>query len=262
MMGSAVLLGAYLAQGSYMVMLSPRAAFAVMLLGAAANVMNDLLDVGSDSINRPEAPLVKGSISHGLARTIFVLCAGAALVLALTLSLWQIALFTLAAILLALYNIRLKHIPLVGNLSVSFVVALSVVFGALPMDLTPTIMIASGFALMTTLARELIKDIEDVAGDRSQGARTLPIVVGRRRSIQIVRGISLVIVAGTVIPFLIAGFGGMYLLLISVTNIFLLQAYVMLSKEQFSECQVSDFLKRAMLSGMIALAFSESIPKG
>ena len=64
----------------------------------------------------------------------------------------------------------------------------------------------------------------------------------------------------SVVPFLLFSFGGLYLLMMSVTNLFLVLPMSM-SKTDGKEASVtSSTLKWAMMCGMVALALSESIP--
>ncbi len=44
------------------------------------------------------------------------------------------------------------------------------------------------FTFLTTLVREIIKDIEDVDGDYAINAKTLPIAIGRKRANRVAVG--------------------------------------------------------------------------
>jgi geranylgeranylglycerol-phosphate geranylgeranyltransferase len=91
--------------------------------------------------------------------------------------------FVLAnTLLLVWYAADLKSRPLVGNLAVSFLSASIFLFGG---ALAGTEGLASNLPLavitfFAMLARELLKDAEDVTGDRIGGARTLPMTIGIR----------------------------------------------------------------------------------
>ena len=97
-------------------------------------------------------------------------------------------------------------------------------------------------------------------GDLAVGVRTLPVWMGRTRSVIVVRTVSLLIVALSVVPFLVFSFGGLYLLAMSVTNMLL----VLPMARQIGPLQEARFtaatLKWAMLAGMFALSVSNTIP--
>ena len=127
-------------------------------------------------------------------------------------------------------------------------------------QLTPTVWIAAVFAFLTTFAREISKDIEDVLGDGARGEHSIPVLLGIQKSSYIVRSITLFIVIFSVLPFLVYSFGGLYLLMMSVTNLFLLLPMSMPYGAGREASITSSTLKWAMMCGMVALAFSESIP--
>jgi len=278
MIMSAVYLGAFLAAGSSIDLTAGyliSCALATGLVAASANVMNDLLDVESDRLDHADRPLVTGHISTKtglwLAVGLFLL----SLFIAFQLGSTHQALFGLASLVLILYNLWLSRLPLVGNLSIAFVVALSIPFGAIPVgevgfgalslgevafQLTPTVWIAAIFAFLTTFAREISKDIEDVLGDGARGEHSIPVLLGIQKNSNLVRSIILAIVILSAVPFLFYSFGGLYLLMMSVTNLFLVLPMSMPKSADREASISSSTLKWAMMCGMAALALSESIP--
>jgi geranylgeranylglycerol-phosphate geranylgeranyltransferase len=150
---------------------------AMALLAAAGNMHNDVHDLAADRVNRPDRPLAAGRIAPRSA-LIAALCLFA-LALAAGSSLGASEGFLTASmgLLLWIYNARLKATPVWGNLAVALLCALSIYFPELGRRPDYTLMPAL-FAFFTTLAREVAKDAEDVAGDREQGASTLPIRFG------------------------------------------------------------------------------------
>jgi 4-hydroxybenzoate polyprenyltransferase len=159
-----------------------------MLVGGAGFVINDLYDVRTDSINRPER--VARSLSAGQLRAFYaaliivggVLAAWAGARLDL-LHLWW--LYPLAVLALWLYSARLKCMPLAGNLWVALFTGGVVLLVGLPVMIrqqTPWIDASlwtyASFAAMTNLYREIVKDLEDLPGDRAAGCTTLPVARG------------------------------------------------------------------------------------
>ncbi len=187
---------------------------------AFANIENDVRDLESDRLNRPERPLVTGKITVKTARrawkaiALLMLFCGFldtviqgiiffhlvgdidhALVFGwvglyiLTFPLWFFAL--LGALLLA-YNNKLKHIPLIKNMTVAFLCTTPLLFATQYFynysdSLNPeahiwAVIPAIPFAFLLTLAREIYKDLEDETGDLKAGIMTFPIVAGAQKA--------------------------------------------------------------------------------
>lgn len=179
---------------------------ATMALTASGNVINDYFDVRPDSINRPERQIVDRLIDrkttlliHVLLTLIGVFCG---LFLSFLYSKETHALFFITIpIILWFYSTHFKKQMLIGNLVVALLTA-SVAFMTTSAEIafivesgnasilnTPpcsqiwhyTALIAF-FAFITTLTREIVKDMEDIPGDTQCGCHTLPIEMGTRNS--------------------------------------------------------------------------------
>lgn len=230
------------------------AGLAAGLIGAAANSINDVFDREIDRVNRPERPLPSGRVSVRTAVGIGVGASAAGVALAFGLSAVHGAVALAAVGLLALYNARLKHVAVAGNVVVAAVVALTLVFGGWAVGPAGPALVGAAFAFLTTLAREIVKDAEDRTGDAAAGARTLPLVAG----LGVARGVALAVVAVTLLltpmPFLAAGYGGLYLLLMLPTDALLLRAGWLLLLPAPALAGASRTLKGAMAAGILALA--------
>lgn len=179
MAAAGVAVGAVLVWGR--VRLPPELAWAMAsaaALGAAGNVANDLADLDADRINRPRRPLVSGVVSRPAALLIGGLAGGFGLFAA-----WWVggAVFLIAVPALAVmlvYSPLLKQRGLAGNLAVAVVASLPLVYGAAAAGYWRAGMVPAAIAALLHLPREIVKDLEDVAGDRAAGRRTVPIVWG------------------------------------------------------------------------------------
>ncbi|MDR2928833.1 MAG: geranylgeranylglycerol-phosphate geranylgeranyltransferase [Cytophagaceae bacterium] len=177
-------------------------ALATVLLAASGNVINDYFDVKTDRINRPRKVIV-GNIFHR--RTVLlmhVLLTLTAVFIGLFLSYIYrkenyALVFILIPILLWYYSTTWKKQILIGNMVISLLTALvpyfvvSIEFAALVTVHGRTIVDTDAcsmawfwttgfafFAFISTLGREIIKDMEDEKGDREAGCHTLPIEMG------------------------------------------------------------------------------------
>jgi geranylgeranylglycerol-phosphate geranylgeranyltransferase len=163
----------------------------------AGNVLNDILDIKIDRISHPKRPLVTGILTIRSAWVTYFVFMLVGLVAAawVNIAVFSIALFT--TIILILYNIVLKKIVLIGNITIAFLGGLTFITGGLTIstDLTFTLpgpLIAALFAILLHLVREMVKDIQDIDGDKALGILTLPQKIGVKPTL--VLGLSLILI--------------------------------------------------------------------
>jgi 4-hydroxybenzoate polyprenyltransferase len=196
---------------------------ATLLIAAAGNILNDFMDADTDGINKPDKVIVDRAIPKikvfGAYRVCFILGIILGEIAAFLLLNWELAIiFPLSAYLLQQYSIRFKGTVLLGNVIIAFLCALvpvTVYYFAIgcvgnylmnaiqPMpDLltaihVPILFFYSLFAFLSTLFREIIKDIEDEDGDSQTGWHTLVVLHGEKTAKNVaalVGGISLCLI--------------------------------------------------------------------
>ena len=148
------------------------------------NISNDIIDSKIDSINHPNRVLPKKLIS--IKRAYIYLFINLFLLLLNSIFIPYLAIIFLfsANLLLLLYNIYFKHFPLIGNIIISLLLYRYLYFSELVIaSTTNKLFIPSFFAFIISLIRELVKDLEDIEGDKSNGSRTLPILIGVKNTI-------------------------------------------------------------------------------
>jgi 4-hydroxybenzoate polyprenyltransferase len=154
------------------------------LVAAGGYIINDYMDVMLDLINKPGKVIVGKTISRRWAMFLHLLLNGLALFFALLIGKKIALLVLICAICLWLYSQFLKKTYLAGNLLVAALTAFTIwilyVFN--PNIMQAGIWVYSLFAFGTTLIREIIKDAEDLRGDQKFKSRTLHIVVGIRKT--------------------------------------------------------------------------------
>ncbi|MCK9277064.1 MAG: geranylgeranylglycerol-phosphate geranylgeranyltransferase [Methanoculleus sp.] len=181
--GLTALLGYLIATGT----LTPPSlllAVVVVLITAGGNVINDIYDVEIDRINRPDRPIPSGEISLSGAKMYTVaLFAGGIAFATLTTALC-LAIALINSVILVAYAIWLKRIPGLGNVAVAYLAASVFLFGGAFAGIGGLVQNISLAAItfLATVAREVLKDAEDVDGDAAGGARTLPMIIGIRRA--------------------------------------------------------------------------------
>ncbi len=155
----------------------------VFLVTGAGNALNDIVDRKTDRVNHPRRPLPAKQLSVRGALVVVVTAFAIGLILAAFVAPLLLVLASAAVALLILYETILKHRGLVGNLCISALTALVFPFGgAITSTREGTLVTAllGLCAFFATLGREIVKDIEDLAGDTDR--RTLPKRIGTGRS--------------------------------------------------------------------------------
>ena len=204
-------------------------------------------------MNRPERPIPSGRISLDVARTVAIASTAFGLVLAAMVSLVHFTLALAAATLLFAYSRSLKSRPFVGNAVVATVVGLVIVYGGWAAGSPAATLVGAGFAFLTTFAREIVKDIEDLEGDRSVGARTAPVAYGVAPSRLVAAGILALTVILTPLPFLLMDYSPLFLLFMLAADMMLLRSIWILPVEPREAHRASAWLKGAMVVGIAAL---------
>lgn len=174
----------------------------IICVAAGGYVINDYFDVKIDRINRPDDLVVTRVISREATMRWFQVLTAIGIVAGLAVAWWArswnlLFIYIVIPGLLWFYSASYKRMLLVGNLIVAFISALVPLLVAIinadhlkhlyhdALAYTPIVgqlyVWLGGFALFSfllTWAREIVKDIEDVEGDREMECRTMPIVWG------------------------------------------------------------------------------------
>ena len=153
---------------------------ATIMVAAGGYIINDYFDVKIDAINKPSNLVVGKTLPPRLAMIFHWILSGGSVVIAFFLDLKLGVLFIAISGLLWLYSSSLKRAFLIGNFAIALLMGLSV-FAVYLFDAGLNfnwVVFYSVFAFYTGLIREILKDVEDMEGDRSFGCKTLPIVKG------------------------------------------------------------------------------------
>ena len=156
------------------------------LLLAGTMVFNDIQDVQVDRVNSPDRPIPSGKVTIQQAYGLSIVFSALALVSSLVLGILAFLTALVALALMAYYNTRGKRTGLLGNVVVSFNVALPFFFGGLAVNsLRPLLFIFFLLAFLANAAREIAKGIADVAGDSSKGIMTIAVTQGVKRAAEL-----------------------------------------------------------------------------
>ncbi|GGL30253.1 geranylgeranylglycerol-phosphate geranylgeranyltransferase [Halarchaeum grantii] len=208
--GVLTLIGAYVA-GRPLAGAALVAALATVFAVAAGNAINDYFDREIDRINAPERPIPRGAVSPRAALAFSVALFAAAVVLALSLPMVAVAIAAVNLVALVAYTKLFKGLPGAGNAVVAYLGGSTFLFGAAAVGRPLAGAVLALLAALSTLAREVVKDVEDVAGDREEGLNTLPIAVGERPALLVAAGVLALAVLASPLPYVTDLFGVAYL---------------------------------------------------
>ncbi len=170
-------------------------------IAGAGYLINDVFDKTIDKINKPDKVIIDKYISEATAYNYYVILnvigVGAGFYLSNLIGRPSYsAIFIIIAATLYLYASSLKKSLLIGNLIIALILGISVlmvgIYDLLPIinpqnrawlgNLFKILMDYAFFAFLLNLIREIVKDFEDIEGDLDSGAKTLPIVLGAKKS--------------------------------------------------------------------------------
>ncbi|HUV82339.1 MAG TPA: geranylgeranylglycerol-phosphate geranylgeranyltransferase [archaeon] len=228
----------------------------VFLVTGAGNVINDYFDHKIDSINRPDRPIPSGRIQRKTALYIAISLFVVGILLSLFLGPLCLFLAIVNSLLLIFYASTFKRMVLIGNLVVGYLAGSTFLFGG-ALEIFNGMGIRSNvvlflLAILVTMAREIVKDIQDIEGDSKAGATTLPITVGKEFSTRLTAVLGLTGVILSPLPLLLnEAFGVLYLVIIFVADLLLLLSINEIILKDNSK-KSSRLLKIAMFVALIA----------
>lgn len=222
---------------------------------AAGNAINDIYDVDIDRVNKPRRPLAAGALSVRSAIGLYAFFFAAAVFLMLFIPAAAAAWIGVWIVLLHIYSWRLKRMYLVGNVLVSAVAGSGFLLGAQVGEDIMRGVIPAGFTFLFVMGREIVKDTDDIEGDRACGARTFPIVAGRRPALATALAIFLALCFAFPVPAFVGMYGRAYALvmMLSVVPMLLVSIGIILGGRSLGT--VSALLKVGMFFGCLAFYF-------
>lgn len=256
-------------------------ATAYLFVAASGYIINDYFDLPIDHINKPDKVFITKGISKRSALSYYVLLNVAALAFSflsgIRINNYNIFYSILSCeLLLFCYSALLKKEFLIGNILVAAVSASAVLVLTFIQGLMepasahssaayiPVLTVMyTGFAFLISFIREVIKDLEDVEGDRRYGGRTLPILLGATISHYIVAACLVVLLAmlGVVQPKLWqhAPVMAIYTILFIMFPLIFILVKVFSAKGAGDYHQLSTYLKLVMLTGILSMLFFKFI---
>ncbi len=247
-----------------------------LLIAIGGYIINDVQDVQADKINKPEKVFVGKKISKERANKLFIFFNSFGLLLGFYLS-YHIGknsffiVYIIISLLLYRYSISLKKKLLIGNFTIAFVVFLSlfiiVLYDLIPvtniynrevqLQVSNIVLVYSCFAFMLTLIREIVKDLVDMEGDSKINCKSLPIVMGQKKT-KIVIAVMVIIVLIPLVYFALNWYYesiilSYYLLLFIGLPLLYLLFLLRKSNSKKAFKKISNLLKLIMLIGILSI---------
>lgn len=240
----------------------------VVFITSSGYIINDIFDIEADKINKPSKTFIGNSISKKNAWLSYFIINFIGLSLGVYVS-FSInkpinSLFFIGTTIgLFIYSKYLKKTPLLGNICIAFFTTLTIIISYVfhnnnvSTSITNIIKCYVLFSFLTTLIREILKDIEDIQGDYKLNMKTLPIIIGIRRTNRVTVAFSLLLILILIIitkefllysPTLLAYCA---ILIIVPLFIFTYKLYNAKTKKDYSF--LSAFIKFIMLSGILSM---------
>ena len=236
-----------------------KAAFSALLLLAAGNTLNDYRDYEIDRTNKPQRPIPSGRIQHREALIAAVLLMAAGITLGCLVNRYVAIIAVSVSASLIGYALWLKRTPIVGNLLVGCLTALTFIAGGAVFESLRGTTVPAVFALLFTTAREIVKDIEDMEGDFENDAHTIA-VVSRSAAVSIASILMGTVILFSPVPYLLGWYSWRYMVMVFVgVDLVLIYLVLQLWKDPSKEnsLRIQKWMKWDILVGLSALCIGE-----
>src|SRR3989338_824281 len=213
---------------------------ATFFVCAGGMAINDYFDANIDKINRPKRPIPSGAITrrNALVVSFFLFALGNALAFRISETLIPLYVSLIASALLIAYAAKLKGIIMVGHLTISFLVALTFLFGGVIAGSIDKVVILAILAFLSNTGREIYKSIEDALGDKKMNLKTVAIKMGAIRAKMLANYFIVAAVVLSFIPFIMGMFNEIYLFFVVIADIVFLSAIILPVKHSSKACKL------------------------
>ncbi|MFC2102810.1 geranylgeranylglycerol-phosphate geranylgeranyltransferase [Bacteroidota bacterium] len=232
------------------------AGISAALTASAGNIINDIIDRDADKINHPSRPIPSGNLSVNYAVVEYILLIIVAIILAYFINQLAFVIVLLTTALLFLYSNKLKRVPLLGNITVAYLTGLAFIFGGIAVGQPRAAIIPAIFAFLINLVRELVKDIQDVEGDKMSKISTWPVKFGIKSTKQLIIFFSLLLIASTLVPFIYQLYNIEFFVIVMIlVNPIMIYFLKELNRDDSTQNlnKLSNMLKLNMVIGLIAI---------
>jgi len=254
---------------------------ATLFIGAGGYVINDVLDIELDRINKPGKQVIGRRISEVTGNKLHFNLTAIGIVFGIVFSylsdnIFLGILFVIIPTALFYYSFKYKYLPAIGNLVVALLAAMVVIiywlFEFYHLKSQPQLFIGVSrsfpqlnrfvlafalFAFLTTFIREIIKDAHDMEGDARFGCRTLPMILESRATRYLLFFLELITFAALawfqVILFRTGYHWMVYILVLTQVLLLFSMFKTLVARDKPAFSHLSLILKLIMITGMVSL---------
>lgn len=230
---------------------------AVLCVAAGGYVVNDIFDIEEDIINKPEKRIIARHISVRNGNIFYGILLSASLILGFYTGITMGLLCIVINLLLYFYASDLKGSNLWGNMLVSFMNGMVVFtsgWGALK--------IFNGYfaeyalmAFLITLGREIVKDVEDMDGDKAQQYETFPILYGINKAVWLSFSVLTALNVLVILIMVLAGslWFNLYMIAAVILPVFYFYYSLLTAGNKFDFSRLQKQMKVLMVTGLLSV---------
>jgi len=225
------------------------------LVISAGYIINSFYDSEKDLINRPQKSMLDRLVNQRTKLSAYFVFNFLAVLLASYVSFRAVLFFSAYVFGIWLYSHKFKKIPFIGNIvSATLIIAPFFAIFVYYRNFDTVIFVHAIFLFLLILAREMIKDMENIAGDLAQNYKTIPVLYGPEYS---KLGISCLILL-TLIPAILLinkfNVGYMYIYFIACILFLLLFLFLLWkSKTKKDYIWLHNILKFIIVAGVFSI---------
>ncbi|HHP7240612.1 MAG TPA: geranylgeranylglycerol-phosphate geranylgeranyltransferase [Cyclobacteriaceae bacterium] len=227
------------------------------MIAAAGYVINDYYDIKIDLVNRPDRVIAGRIIERRWVIVIHFLLTLIGVGLGLVISFKVALVHCFSAFSLWFYSNYLRRKPFVGNLLIAFLTFLSILLvGLYFKNNLLLVSLYATFAFTANLVREIVKDLEDLKGEKHFGCETLPVLIGITRTKKVINVITFlsILILTIFLIYLEDLFLTLYFTtILSAVVFFLFKLRRADSRYRFNK--LNNLLKLIILAGVISMVF-------
>jgi geranylgeranylglycerol-phosphate geranylgeranyltransferase len=231
------------------------AALTGALVTAGANAINDSFDIEIDRINRPDRPLPLGILTQSNAKQMWFAVSATAVCINVFVNSFALLIVCFAVILLYYYSARLKRTIIAGNIAVGFMTGMAFIYGGAAVGHIERALIPAVFAFLVNFARELVKDVEDIEGDKKENAVTLPVKYGIKPALLLATFLILILISITFAVIRYSVYHSAFMYIVFIADFLMCFSGVIMWRDSspVSMRRVSSILKLSMVIGLVAI---------
>ncbi len=233
--------------------------FAIVLASAlviaSGYIINNFYDAEKDLINKPRKSMLDRLVSQRFKLTTYFVLNFLAVFAASYVSFRAVFFFSAYIFGIWFYSHKLKRVPFVGNF-VSATLAIAPFFAVFVYykNFEASIFVHAMFLFLLILAREMIKDLESMAGDIAQNYRTIPILYGTRVSKILISILILLTLLPSILLIYFFDVGYMYVYFIgSIFLLILFLAMLWKAKTKLHYVGLHNILKFIIIVGVFSI---------